>query len=99
MPYKFVHSDSLKEREVGHIMKLNEEPNHIECMDGPAQVVHIEIDEYNGDCFDNEAECDGDPGFGVIGPDIAVDVLVEFAVLRLKLRISRHLDNFNKLMQ
>ena len=68
-------------------------------MDAPAQVVKVKIDEGDGDCFDDETETNGDPGLGVVRSDVAIDVLVEFAVLRLKLRISRHLDNFNKLMQ
>ena len=44
MPEYFVHLDGLEKWEMGHIVELYEEADHIETVDGPAEVVEADID-------------------------------------------------------
>ena len=75
---------------MGHVVELDEEADHVEAVDGPAEVVEVEFYEYDGDGFDEEADSDGEEAFGVTRFDIVIDVFCEFGILWSLFWIIRH---------
>lgn len=88
---EFVLLDGFEEGEMGHIVKLDEEPNHIQAMEEPAEVVETEaVDHEERDSYDGETLPDINPGLPVVGLNVLSDVLVQFVIVLLELGISCH---------
>ena len=74
-PKEDVHLDGLEEGEVGHVMKLYEESNIVECVDGPAHYAESEMDQRDCQNFIGEGHSNSHHGLTVIGTTIRLHVL------------------------
>ena len=76
MPEYFVHLDGLEKGEVGHIVELYEEADHVEGVDGPAEVVEADVDQPHRQGLQDETDPNREEGLGVVGFGVLVDMLV-----------------------
>lgn len=85
---------------MSHIVELYEEADHIETVDGPAEVVEADIDQPHRQGLDYDIDPHRQEGLGVVGFGVLGYMLVEGVVLGFQLGIRGHRKgNFNKLMQ
>ena len=97
-PNKSIEFRSLEEIEMGSVVELDKEPNHVQTMQKPARVVEVEVDHDDGDSFDEETLSNIHPGLSVIGFNVLSNMLVKFTIVLFKFGIGSHQDfnSFNK---
>ena len=67
---EFVEGNGLEEGEMSHVMELDEDTHDVEGVDQPADHTEVEVDEEDGDGFDEEAGSEREESLGVAGSDI-----------------------------
>ena len=92
VPNKLVQLWSFEEGEMTHIMKLDEEADHVQAVEKPAWVVEVEVDHDECNCIDHAALSDIYPCLSIVWLNVLSDVLIQFAIILLKLGVCRHLN-------
>ena len=89
---ELVQLGSFEEGEMAHVVKLDEEANHVQAMEKPARVIEVEVDHDECNCIDQDALPNIHPGLSIVRLYVLSDVLVQFAIVLLQLGVCRHLN-------
>jgi len=73
LAHQLVHCDRREEREVGHVVELDEQAHHVERMDRPPHQSQVVLDQQIGQHLDQHRYPDRSPRLEVVRFDIVID--------------------------